>query len=317
MKPIHPILKEYISLDIHNNRNIGCLGDPIDHGLNGLGNQLMSMMSNALLAIWFKRCLVIRSPLIRSTFILPHWIKSRFPHKPLHLPEGRLQIEQAFRFSTRSYETRWWYHKDHFKTEINSFFNTSHVEIAMHIVGEYLFSSPVAKVMRNVDFLLKKHNAHRWMAIHLRTFSDAQCPLGKQRFGDCGQCIPKKSLKCVNAMRTHIPALVFGDNARAINYVYRNNDLIEEELFARNTSKLVAESKITGQSALDPVIIWNIMRLAPRRVVSSSSTFSKSALLCSKTIRKKDILIDLRCKRVHVSDGKLFTCRHVKWTDLV
>lgn len=314
---MHDTLKYYIRNQ--NGKNSACIGDPLNHGVNGLGNQLMTMMSNALLAVVFNRCLVIQSPLIRSVFDLPDWIRSEFPDRPFILPEGRTRLYKALLDSTVSYETRWWWHKDHFKREINSAFNTSTVERAMHIVGKEMFSSPSKDVMQNLNFLLERRKAFQWMAFHLRTFSDAKCPLGKTSYGDCGQCIPTSSLNCVNALRyqTKKHALIFGDNKRAMEFVAQPGDLLEEEFFQRNTSKQVAESTMKGQSALDPAIIWNIMRLAPGRVISSTSTFSKSALLCSQRLRKNDIIVDLRCNKAHPSDGALFSCGNVRWSHLV
>tara|TARA_B100001989_G_C24520871_1_gene455790 strand:- start:328 stop:1278 length:951 start_codon:yes stop_codon:yes gene_type:complete len=316
---MHNTFKYYIQNQNIISNNSACIGDPLNHGVNGLGNQLMAVMSNALLAVTFNRCLVIQSPLLRSVFVLPNWIKSEFPDRPLLLPEGRTRIHKALQYSSVSYETRWWSHKDHFKREINSAFNTSTVEIAMHIVGKKMFSSPSKDVMKDLTFLLERHHASQWIVFHLRTFSDAKCPLGKKRYGDCGQCISTNSLNCVNALRykTNKHALIFGDNKRAMQYVAKLGDLFEEDFFKRNTSKIVADSTAKGQTALDPAIIWNLMRLAPGRITSSTSTFSKSALLCSKRLRKNDIIVDLRCSKAHRSDGALFSCRNVKWSDLV
>ncbi len=296
-----------------------CIGDPVNHGVNGLGNQLMAEMSNALLAILFSRCLVIRSPLVRASFKLPSWVRSDFDERvrPRPLPEGRSQLVAAFKKRSVPWESRWWRHNDHFSAEIKALMNTSSVQAAMHTVGSILFSVPSVRVYQQLNVLIRKMGREDFVAMHIRTLSDARCPLGKLSYGDCGQCVSTAALKCVREKRRRTSAVIFGDNARTIDSLVVSGDLREEELFGRNTSKLVAGSTSAGTVGGDPAVIWHILRTAPSRVISSTSTFSKSALLCSNHIRRSDLIADFRCWKDHPSDGMLFSCRLPKWRDLV
>jgi len=292
-----------------------CLGDPLDHGVNGLGNQLMAAMSTALVAHLFDKCMVIQSPLLRAAFHLPAKVLPAFPapFTVQRLPDESItRLSRALSSRTEHYETRWWWSKDHFKDEIKARFNVTHVEQAMHAMGAWLFSTPRASM--STIFLMRRYRIGA--ALHLRTFSDAKCPLGNVSYGDCGQCVPHRSVSCINRVRLK-NAVVFGDNPSLIEKVTRSTFKNESTYFGRDTSKTVASSRIHDTNAmLDPMVVWNTLRLARVRVVSSTSTFSKSVLLVSG-IQRRDMIVDLRCKKDHRTDGELFTCRRVVWQDLV
>ena len=294
-----------------------CLGDPLDHGVNGLGNQLMAAMSTALVAHLFDKCIVIQSPLLRAAFHLPTKVLTVFPapFTVLRLPgESITRLSSALSSRIEHYETRWWWIKDHFKDEIKERFNVTHVEQAMHAMGAWLFSTPRASISKSTIFLMRRYRIGA--ALHLRTFSDAKCPLGNVPYGDCGQCVPHRSVSCINQVRLK-NAVVFGDSPSLIEKVTRSTFKNESTYFGRDTSKMVASSRIHDTNAmLDPMVVWNTLRLARVRVVSSTSTFSKSVVLVSG-IRRRDMMVDLRCEKDHRSDGDLFTCRRVVWQDLV
>ena len=171
-----------------------CIGDPIDYGNLGLGNQLMTTMSNALLAYVFGRCLVVRSPLLRAAFDFPEFVHSSFPHgrSIRELPSGRKQVIPALMHDrSYHYQTRWWHAKNLFKKEIKEMFNVTTVEQAMHAVGEQLFSSPSRVVALQTNALMKQHSL--LTAMHLRTFSDSKCPLpGRLSYETVVNAFPKE-----------------------------------------------------------------------------------------------------------------------------
>lgn len=277
----------------------------------------MAAMSTALVAHLFDKCIVIRSPLLRAAFKLPSTVLATFPDEfpVLRMPdESPPRLRRALSSQFQHYETRWWWIKDHFKDEIKLRFNVTHVEQAMHTMGVWLFSTPRILISRTTTFLMRRHKIGA--ALHLRTFSDAKCPLGNLRYGDCGQCVPHRSVSCIHRLQLK-NSVVFGDNPSLIDEVTRSTFKNESTYFGRDTSKTVTSSRIVGtNSLLDPMVIWNTLRLARVRVVSSTSTFSKSVLLVSG-VRKRDIIVDLRCKKDHHTDGHLFSCRRVVWKDLV
>jgi len=300
--------------------NALCIGDPIDYGNLGLGNQLMTTMSNALLAYLFGRCLVVRSPLLRAAFDFPEFVHSSFPHgrSILELPvlNGRKHLITALvrRDVSYHYQTRWWHAKNILNKEITDHFNVTTVEKAMHAVGAVLFSSPSRVVSLQTNALMKQHSL--LTAVHLRTFADSKCPLpGRLTYGDCGQCVPKRTIRCIRTLAFG-PAVIFGDNPTLVARVARDGDVNESSFFGQTSKTLTVSTIKSGYELLDPVVIWNTLRLSKVRVGSSGSTFSKSAMLVSG-IHTGDILVDLRCQKTFPSDGDLFACRSARWTDLV
>lgn len=158
-------------------------------------------------------------------------------------------------------------------------------------------------------------------AVHIRTVSDERCST-YTNMRDCpGACIRKAVLLCVVQWlrKQHIigNVMVLSD-ARDVARRFMELCQLQNVSHVIDESVLVDASNHTAlsrESATNALYLWTVFAMAPIRVASSISTFSKSALLSMRG--RNDMLVDTRCHKKHRSDGPIYSCHRARVSDLV
>lgn len=293
-----------------------CIGDPYDHGINGLGNQLYAISNNAILARRYNLDLAIGSPLVRATFD----ISNTFPKNcvggtefPLNrAPRCDQTSKKCYRSLKHNVTTRWWY----WESSVNQPLRPT----AMHFLFASRYQPWVWNEVRRIQATVPKI----YTVIHIRTFSDLYCAK-KPKLGSCGQCLPTRTLHCIhNAIRGG-PALLFtdydGEEMRTLlrksskfgkpdNTVYR----IESEMFHAGIDRHNWSLSIHKKRSIASVL-WALAYEAPFFIGTSSSTLSKSIAM-ARLKHKRSMLVDMRC-RYGKEDHEPFPCRKATLANLV
>lgn len=277
-----------------------CIGDPLNHGVNGLGNQLYAIANNAVLAQKYNAMLAISSPIVRSTFSAPRSL-------PRTCERAREWSHKALMH--RNVSTRWWYWEADTTQPLRP--------RAMHD----LFAGRYSKWVQHELHRIRATLPPLYTVIHLRTWPDRYCG-SKQMIGMCGQCLPTRTLECVHKSVLGTVALLFTDydgDAMRERLVNRGNTVeyrTEREIFPigfdlRNFSLTTIKSKRTLAG-----VLWALAYEAPLFIGSASSTLSKSVAM-ARLDHKPTILSDMRCRRELESDGPLFACTNATPSQLV
>jgi len=154
--------------------------------------------------------------------------------------------------------------------------------------------------------------------IHLRTVSDANCHSYVNIRRCHHECVRPHVLECIGKTPALPPPIVVMSDIRSLaartiahlkSVGYTD---VRDESTILNASD---HSVLSSRAAWDAMVLWTTFARAHVRFASGISTFSKSALLAMP--RKRNFVVDTRCRKAHASDGALFTCRLATRTDLV
>ena len=180
------------------------------------------------------------------------------------------------------------------------------------------FAKVRARMFRHVlgQPVLASHHPRFGTAIHLRTVSDVHCHTYTDIRTCPRVCFRKSALKCI-AMTLHLPRpiLVLSDALVAAEHMKRllpTAGVYDESSFVNATD----HSGLSYSASQNALRLWIAFARARVRIASSVSTFSKSALLAMPN-PSYDYIVDMRCRKSHLSDGDLFDCKRSALKDLV
>ena len=316
-------------------------------GENGVGNHLFIVCSNAILAVASQRRLVVASPLVNAMYRLPDSVLTKRPNSSaVHTSvlRGHESVASAFE-SKRGHnlETYWFWPSQ--LAQLDSV-NTAFQQLGAHpsqarngawlmeVVARWLFGAPKIALQRMHNRgaqLLARHckqemlgpavgaRPFSYAVVHLRTYADWVCKSANAGTVECGQCVAKPALGCMErwAERLHralaptqVCVLVLSDKPSLAETVARQltgtniKAVSETQLFSQNVS-FGARAQNFGHGGqwytansvhgLSPSFLgWTLLAGADARVVTKTSTFGASAALCGGT-KRHDIQLDLQC----------------------
>ena len=284
-----------------------CISDPSNHGVNGLGNQLYTICNNAILARRYNLKLAIGSPLVRATFT----VANALPQDCIGGTELPL-LHSRERSIHHNVTTRWWF----FESAVNQPLRPA----AMHSLFASRYQPWVWNEVRRIQATVPKIHT----VIHIRTWSELHCAK-KLTLGSCGQCLPKRTLHCINNAVRGGPALLFTDyDGEVMRTLLRKNSkfgqsnstvyYIESDMFHAGIDRHNWSISINKKRNIASVL-WALAYEAPFFIGTSSSTLSKSIAM-ARLKHKRSMLVDMRC-RYGKEDRELFSCRKATLADLV
>ena len=296
-----------------------CIGDPSDHGVNGIGNQLYAIANNAVLARRYNANLAIGRPLVRATFDSAHALR-RSCTSGREWPAGTSQRgDRSLKKGRRGYQslkhnvtTRLWY----WERAVNQPLRPA----AMYELFVSRYQPWVWKEVRRIQAVVSKIHT----VIHLRTWSEMHCAK-KLTTGSCGQRLPTRALRCIHNRVEGASALLFtdydGGEMRTLLNRYsigaQSNGTVyytEPELFPVGLEIRGVSLSIKKKHSIASVL-WVLAYEAPLFIGSSSSSLSKSIAM-ARLNHQRSILVNMRCRRAK-GDGNLFACRNATLGDLV
>ena len=310
-------------------------------GKNGVGNHLFIVCSNAILAVASQRRLVVASPLVNAMYHLPDGVLTKRPNSShaLVLREHE-SVASAFESKRGHVLETYWFWPDQLSQleSVNKAFQQLGARPSqarngawlMEVAARWLFGSPKIALQRmhhRGAQLLARHckqempkpSPFSYAVVHLRTFADWSCKTVNAGATECGQCVAKPALGCIErwAERLHralaptqICVLVLSDKPSLAEMVARQltgtnmKAVSETQLFSQNVS-FGARAQNFGHGGqwytansvhgLSPSFLgWTLLAGADARLVTKSSTFGASAVLCGGT-KRHDVQLDLLC----------------------